>query len=63
MKTKKQSAQVPVAKLQNYLAELSTLLAQTEDNLLVRRTDDGTTSIRLGRGQYLTISLQKGVQP
>lgn len=59
MKKKTQSAQVPVSKLQNYLAELSTLLPQTEDNLLVRRTGD-TTSIRLARGQYLTISLQKG---
>ncbi len=62
MKTKSQSAQVPVAKLQNYLSELSALLTQTEDSLLVRRSDDGTTSIRLARGQYLTISLQKGGQ-
>lgn len=59
---KKQSAQVPVSKLQNYLSELSTLLEQTSDNLHVSRTTDGVTSIRLSRGQYLTISLQKGGQ-
>lgn len=59
MKKKTQSAQVPVSKLQNYLAELAIMLPQTEENLLVRRTE-GTTSIRLARGQYLTISLQKG---
>lgn len=63
MKTKTKSAQVPVAKLQNYFSELSALLTQSEENLLVRRSDDGTTSIRLARGQYLTISLQKGGQP
>ena len=29
----------------------------------VRHSNDGTTSIRLARGQYLTISIQKGDQP
>lgn len=59
MKKKKQSAQVPVTKLQNYFSELSTLLAQTNSSFHVSRKD-GITSIRLARGQYLTISLQKG---
>ena len=35
----------------------------SSESFYVRRSDDGTTSIRLARGQYLTISMQKGDQP
>lgn len=59
MKTKTKSGQVPVSKLQAFFNELSTML-QENDSLFVHRSEDGTTSIRLARGQYLTISMQKG---
>lgn len=59
MKTKTKSGQVPVSKLQGFFNELSSML-QENDSLFVRRSEDGTTSIRLARGQYLTISMQKG---
>lgn len=61
MKKRIQSGQVPVSKLQGFFNELSSML-QGSDSFLVRRSDDGTTSIRLARGQYLTISMQKGGQ-
>lgn len=38
-------------------------MLQASESFHVRRSDDGTTSIRLARGQYLTISMQKGDQP
>lgn len=59
MKKKIKSGQVPVSKLQGFFNELSSML-QGSDSFLVHRSDDGTTSIRLARGQYLTISMQKG---
>lgn len=59
MKKKTQSGQVPVSKLQSFFSELSTMI-QGNDSFFVRRSADGTTSIRLARGQYLTISMQKG---
>lgn len=61
MKTKTKSGQVPVSKLQGFFNELSSML-QENDSFFVRRSEDGTTSIRLARGQYLTISMQKGGQ-
>lgn len=62
MKKQIQSGQVPVSKLQSFFSELSSMLGSSE-SFYVRRSDDGTTSIRLARGQYLTISMQKGDQP
>lgn len=62
MKKQIQSGQVPVSKLQSFFSELSSMLGSSE-SFFVRRSDDGTTSIRLARGQYLTISMQKGDQP
>lgn len=59
MKKKILSGQVPAVKLQCFLTELSTML-QGNDSFFVRRSADGTTSIRLARGQYPTISMQKG---
>nr|DAX87400.1 MAG TPA: hypothetical protein [Caudoviricetes sp.] len=59
MKKQIQSGQVPVSKLQSFFSELSSMLGSGE-SFYVRRSDDGTTSIRLARGQYLTISMQKG---
>lgn len=60
MKKKSQSGKVPVSKLQTFLSELSGMLSQEGSEFFVNRSDDGTTSIRLARGQYLTISMQKG---
>ena len=60
MKKKSQSGKVPVSKLQAFLSELSGMLSQEGSEFFVNRSDDGTTSIRLARGQYLTISMQKG---
>jgi len=62
MKKKSQSGKVPVSKLQTFLSELSGMLSQEGSEFFVNRSDDGTTSIRLARGQYLTISMQKGGQ-
>ena len=62
MKKKSQSGKVPVSKLQTFLSELSGLLSQEGSEFFVNRSDDGTTSIRLARGKYLTISMQKGGQ-
>ena len=59
MKKQIQSGQVPVRKLQGFFSKLSSMLGSGE-SFYVRRSDDGTTSIRLARGQYLTISMQKG---
>ena len=59
MKKQIQSGQVPVSKLQSFFSELSSMLGSGE-SFYVRRSDDGTTSIRLARGQYLTIAMQKG---
>ena len=59
MKKQIQSGQVPVSKLQSFFSELSSML-ESGESFYVRRSDDGTTSIRLARGQYLTISMQKG---
>ena len=59
MKKQIQSGQVPVSKLQGFFSKLSSMLGSGE-SFYVRRSDDGTTSIRLARGQYLTISMQKG---
>lgn len=61
MKKQIQSGQVPVSKLQSFFSELSSMLGSGE-SFYVRRSDDGTTSIRLSRGQYLTISVQKGAR-
>ncbi|MBC5612880.1 hypothetical protein H8S58_07970 [Bacteroides sp. NSJ-2] len=60
MKKKSQSGKVPVSKLQTFLSELSGMLSQEGSEFFVNRSDDGTTSIRLAQGQYLTISMQKG---
>ena len=62
MKKKSQSGKVPVSKLQTFLSEPSGMLSQEGSEFFVNRSDDGTTSIRLARGQYLTISMQKGGQ-
>jgi hypothetical protein len=62
MKKQIRSGQVPAAKLRNYFTELSSMLVSGE-SFHVRHSNDGTTSIRLARGQYLTISIQKGDQP
>ncbi len=59
MKKQIQSRQVPVSKLQSFFSELSSMLGSSE-SFHVHRSNDGTTSIRLARGQYLTISMQKG---
>ncbi|WP_373136677.1 hypothetical protein [Bacteroides sp. HPS0048] len=62
MKKQTKSGQIPASKLQSFFTELSSML-QASESFHVRRSDDGTTSIRLARGQYLTISMQKGGQP
>lgn len=59
MKKKIQSGQVPAVKLQCFFTELSTML-QGSEYFFVRRAEDGTTSIRLQHGEYLTISMQEG---
>lgn len=60
MKKKTQSGKVPVSKLQAFFSQLSGMLSQEGSEFFVNRSDDGTTSIRLSQGQYLTISMQKG---
>lgn len=60
MKKKSQSGKIPVTKLQAFFNELSNVLSQEGSEFFVNRSADGTTSIRLARGQYLTISMQKG---
>ena len=60
MKKKSQSGKVPVCKFQAFFSQLSSMLSQEGSEFFVNRSDDGTTSIRLSRGQYLTISMQKG---
>lgn len=60
MKKKSQSGKVPVAKLQAFFSELANVLSKEGSEFFVNRSDDGTTSIRLACGQYLTISMQKG---
>ncbi|MFK2166436.1 hypothetical protein ACIXIU_10655 [Bacteroides fragilis] len=60
MKKKTQSGKVPVSKIQAFFSQLSGMLSQENSEFFVNRSDDGTTSIRLSRGQYLTISMQKG---
>ena len=62
MKKKTPSGKVPVSKLQAFLSELSGMLSQESNELFVCHPNDGTTSIRLSRGQYLTISVQKGAR-
>lgn len=58
MKKKIQSGLVPTAKVKDYLVQLSNLIPNN-DNVLVRRAD-GNISVRVARGQYLTISIGKG---
>ncbi|MBE7398160.1 hypothetical protein IN666_01475 [Bacteroides fragilis] len=58
MKKKFQSGQMPMSKLQSFFNELSTTL-QESDPCLTHRPNGGTPSIRLVRGQYLTIPMQK----
>lgn len=61
MKKQIQSGQIPASKLKSFFAELSSML-EVSDSFHVSRSSDGSTSIRLARGKYLTISLQKGGQ-
>lgn len=60
MKKKTKAGQVPVSNLQKYFGELANLVTKCGNESLYVKKEKGSTSIYLGNGQYLNVSIQEG---